>query len=387
MALPPVLSRGATGIEFFSNPAASLSQNTPDDPYLNGLPDPVFLLGVDGKIMRANARALSWLSKHSISDVEGLRLHQLIPAKEWQGAIGSIEGKLLGRFFGSGLIPKNVNLHLGIQGECEFTDFQDQSHVLKVSLKKIFSDGQPRLLLTVQDITESKQKELLQNLFMHDLANRVTEVIANSELLNQFCKKGETNPESINRWTENINMISKELGLEVSAQQAVATMDLKNMSAHPSDVQALEEIKKLAAHFYPVEKNHKVRLEVSDTAKDILFSTDPVLLRRVLTNLVKNAIEASKPGDVITLGCKEGKTTGLVEFWIHNPAFIEEEIQAHLFKPYFSTKHSTRGLGTYSIKFLTEYFLKGTVEVESTKKDGTCFRVTYPIALETKLSA
>jgi signal transduction histidine kinase len=386
MALPPVLSRGATGIEFFSNPKASLSQNTPD-PYLNGLPDPVFLLRADGKIIRANARALSWLSKHSISDVEGLRLHQLIPAKEWQGAIGSIEGKLLGRFFGSGLIPKNVNLHLGIQGECEYTDFQEQSHVLKVSLKKIFSDGQPRLLLTVQDITESKQKELLQNLFMHDLANRVTEVIANSELLNQFCKKGETNPESINRWTENINMISKELGLEVSAQQAVATMELKNMSAHPSEVQALEEIKKLAAHFYPVEKNHKVRLEVSNTAKDILFSTDPVLLRRVLTNLVKNAIEASKPGDVITLGCNEGKTTGLVEFWIHNPAFIEEEMQQHLFKPYFSTKHSTRGLGTYSIKFLTEYFLKGTVEVESTKKDGTCFRVVYPVALETKLSA
>jgi signal transduction histidine kinase len=110
-------------------------------------------------------------------------------------------------------------------------------------------------------------------------------------------------------------------------------------------------------------------------------------LRRVLTNLVKNAIEASKPGDVITLGCNEGKTTGLVEFWIHNPAFIEEEMQQHLFKPYFSTKHSTRGLGTYSIKFLTEYFLKGTVEVESTKKDGTCFRVVYPVALETKLSA
>ncbi|MCZ6672520.1 MAG: PAS domain-containing sensor histidine kinase [Verrucomicrobia bacterium] len=386
MSLPPVLTRGATGIEFFSNPAASLSLNTPD-PYLNGLPDPVFLLGPDGRVIRANTRALAWLNKNSVSQVEGYHLHEIIQAGDWQGAIGSIEGKLLSRFLGSGILPRNVNLHLGIHGECELTNFQDQRFVIKVALKKIFSDEQPQLLLSIQDITESKQKELLQNLFMHDLANRVTEVIANSELLSQFTKNGENDPEKLDRWTENIKMISKELGLEVSAQQTVAALDIKNMSAQPSDVHSLEEIEKLATHFYPVEKNYDVKLRICDTSKDCTFSTDPVLLRRVLTNLVKNAIEASKPGDLITLGCTQSKGLGHVEFWIHNPAYMEEEIQTHLFKPYFSTKHSTRGLGTYSIKFLTEYFLKGTVKFESTEKEGTCFRVTYPISLQTKLSA
>ena len=74
-------------------------------------------------------------------------------------------------------------------------------------------------------------------------------------------------------------MISKELGLEVSTQQAVAAMELKEMTANPANIQALEEIEKLAAHFYPVEKDHKVSLMVCDSSEDILLSTDPVLLR------------------------------------------------------------------------------------------------------------
>ncbi|MDA0349571.1 MAG: HAMP domain-containing sensor histidine kinase [Verrucomicrobia bacterium] len=386
MSLPPVLTRGTTGIEFFTNSSASLVSNLPD-PYLNGLPDPVFLLRRDGRILKANARALSWLNRQFNSQVEGYYLHQLIKAHEWQGCIGSIEGKLLSHFFGTGILPRNVNLHLGIQGECEYMDHEDHSHVLKVSLKKIFSENQTQLMLTIEEITEAKKKELLQNLFMHDLANRVTEVIANSELLNQFCKKGENEPEKLTRWTENISMISRELGLEVSAQQAVASMEMKKMSAKPTEVNALTEVEKLAAHFYPVEKDHGVKLEISEDATEIILFTDPVLLRRVLTNLVKNAIEASKPGQVITLGCRLGKRSGQVEFWIHNPGYIEEEIRAHLFKPYFSTKNSMRGLGTYSIKFLTEFFLKGTVEVQSSKEAGTCFKVTYPVSLETKLSA
>ncbi len=386
MSIPPVLARGASGIEFFSNADSTASFTTPD-PYLNGLPDPVFLLRRDGRILKANARALSWLNKPSNFQAEGYHLHDLIQANEWQGAMGSIEGKLISRFFGSGIVPRNVNLHLGIQGECEYTDRLKKSYVLDVSMKRIYTGGKSLILLTVRDITEAKKKELLQNLFMHDLANRVTEVIANSELLNQFCKKGETEPEKLSRWTENISMISKELGLEVSAQQTIGSMEMQKMSAQPSNVEALVEIQKLAAHFYPVEKDHGVTLKVCDSSKEITLNTDPVLLRRVLTNLVKNAIEASKAGDTITLGCRYGKTTEQIEFWIQNPAYISEETRSHMFKPYFSTKHNTRGLGTYSIKFLTEYFLKGTVEVNSTEEEGTCFKVTYPISLETKLSA
>gem|GEM_PF-6649412 len=54
MSLPPVLTRGATGIEFFSNSASSIVSSKPD-PYLNGLPDPVFLLRRKGRILKANA--------------------------------------------------------------------------------------------------------------------------------------------------------------------------------------------------------------------------------------------------------------------------------------------------------------------------------------------
>jgi sensor histidine kinase regulating citrate/malate metabolism len=49
-----------------------------------------------------------------------------------------------------------------------------------------------------------------------------------------------------------------------------------------------------------------------------------------------------------------------------------------LFQRSFSTKGEGRGLGTYSIKLLTERILNGKVSFTSSMDDGTTFRVLIP---------
>ena len=111
--------------------------------------------------------------------------------------------------------------------------------------------------------------------------------------------------------------------------------------------------------------------------RNVLFTVDITILSRVIGNMIKNAIEASDDGDVITAGCKGGGST--VKFSVRNRAFIPKDVQLQLFKRSFSTKGMGRGLGTYSMLLLTEKYLKGHVSFTSTEAQGTTFTVAVPL--------
>ena len=115
---------------------------------------------------------------------------------------------------------------------------------------------------------------------------------------------------------------------------------------------------------------------ISPESKNSEIETDETLLGRVISNMIKNAIEASSSDEMITLNC--GNRNGMVYFSVHNPSFIPEDIQSQLFNRSVSTKGAGRGIGIYSMKFLTEKYLNGKISFTSIKEDGTTFEVSYP---------
>jgi signal transduction histidine kinase len=58
---------------------------------------------------------------------------------------------------------------------------------------------------------------------------------------------------------------------------------------------------------------------------------------------------------------------------------MADRVRAHVFQRSFSTKGTGRGLGTYSIKLLTERYLGGRVWFESAEGQGTTFHVELDI--------
>ncbi|MGK0289243.1 MAG: sensor histidine kinase regulating citrate/malate metabolism, partial [bacterium] len=68
-----------------------------------------------------------------------------------------------------------------------------------------------------------------------------------------------------------------------------------------------------------------------------------------------------------------------IEFSVHNPAVISKDIQLQIFQRSFSTKGENRGLGTYSVKLLSEQYLNGKVRFSSEAGKGTTFYVRYPL--------
>jgi signal transduction histidine kinase len=104
--------------------------------------------------------------------------------------------------------------------------------------------------------------------------------------------------------------------------------------------------------------------------------TDRALLGRVIGNMLKNALEASRPGEAVTAGCE--RQVGQVRFWVHNSAVMPRSTQLQLFQRSFSTKGAGRGLGTYSIKLLGERYLGGRVVFSSVEGQGTTFTLVLP---------
>ncbi len=86
-----------------------------------------------------------------------------------------------------------------------------------------------------------------------------------------------------------------------------------------------------------------------------------------------NALEATPTGGTVTLGCSADTTT--MRLWVHNDGLIAQDVRTQIFRKVSSTKGSGRGIGTYSIKLLSEA-LGGEVYFTSTESDGTVFSLS-----------
>ena len=86
----------------------------------------------------------------------------------------------------------------------------------------------------------------------------------------------------------------------------------------------------------------------------------------------------AEPGERVTVTAS--RHDDKIRIQVHNPEFIEPEIQLQIFQRSFSTKGKGRGIGTYSMKLFGERYLKGKVWFSSSEEEGTTFFVSIPLA-------
>ncbi len=121
-------------------------------------------------------------------------------------------------------------------------------------------------------------------------------------------------------------------------------------------------------------------IKIDKDSVNIEIISDRTILRRIIANIIKNAYEATPKGGTITIGC-DVINDDKIEFWVHNPGYIPQDIQMQIFQRSFSTKDLNRGIGTYSMKLLSS-FLDGSINFTSTEENGTKFRAIYPLNLK-----
>jgi nitrogen fixation/metabolism regulation signal transduction histidine kinase len=123
-----------------------------------------------------------------------------------------------------------------------------------------------------------------------------------------------------------------------------------------------------------------VKFNVIDDASLPLVKADPVNLRQVLHNLVKNALEAVAANGEITikLATINEQNTKFVQLAIHDngPGIAAEYIEK-IFDPYVTTKTKGTGLGLAIVKKIIEE-QGGAIWVDRKTKQGAGFIVRLP---------
>jgi len=223
-------------------------------------------------------------------------------------------------------------------------------------------------VLVLQDISDEKRRSALERIFFHDLLNSAGGLNGLLTILKDGATPEETR-ELINLSEEASRNIIEEILLQRQIR-AAENGELKVKIEPTNSIELLDSaIGKIGFH----EAGRDRSIIKDKNSANIDFESDKILLQRVIINLLKNALEATELSGVVTTGIENNEEK--IALWVKNDQVIPEDIQKQLFQRSFSTKGTGRGIGTYSIKLLTENYLKGKVSFVSNETDGTVFSI------------
>ncbi len=113
-----------------------------------------------------------------------------------------------------------------------------------------------------------------------------------------------------------------------------------------------------------------------------ILTLDDFYLKRILTNLITNAVQAMPNGGKLAVSVSCQEDIALISV-ADSGVGIPEEIKPKIFTPLFTTKSKGQGFGLAVVKKLTEV-MGGTVTFESKKGDGTKFTLKFPVLSKQK---
>ena len=169
---------------------------------------------------------------------------------------------------------------------------------------------------------------------------------------------------------------SKTLIQQIDTMSSIASAfsNFAKMPAQQNENLNVTSIVKLALDIFSEDY-----IEFNATEEELHANFDRTQLIRVVTNLVKNGIQAiphDKVDPKISVSVfSEGDSINITVS--DNGIGISEDNKSKIFEPKFTTKTSGMGLGLAMVKNIVETY-KGSITFTSQSGSGTIFTVTFP---------
>jgi signal transduction histidine kinase len=256
--------------------------------------------------------------------------------------------------------------------DCRITlNDRNQALDLRVMATPLEYLNESFIVFSVLDVASEKRSQVLERLFLHDVRNTVGSLQGYSRLLS------EENDTELDLIKKMILDLSGTLIDEIESYSQLKQAETSILEVNHEAFSTLELLERIMARYTKHQVAFGKNIRVDANAENIMMISDETLLARVIGNMAKNALESTQAGHTVTLSCvKQGR---IIRFSVHNPGLIPRKVQLQIFQRSFSTKGTGRGLGTYSIKLLSEQYLLGKVGFITSEREGTTFYGEYPI--------
>ena len=232
-------------------------------------------------------------------------------------------------------------------------------------------------IIALNDIShELDEREIdswirLTRVLTHEIMNSLTPVTSLSEML--LTLPGAANDEELRQGLETIHTTGKGLASFVMSYRKLTRLP----SPEPTliDVRPfLERMVQLAKHQHP---SPNICITLEEVKEDLMAFADESMLTQVLTNLLKNAVQAigvSQEGEIRLRASVDAQESVRIEVSNNGPK-IAPEIAEQMFVPFFTTKTEGSGIGLSLSKQMMR-LNGGTLTLLPYRNEWTTFVVT-----------
>ncbi|PIP92757.1 MAG: hypothetical protein COW00_05495 [Bdellovibrio sp. CG12_big_fil_rev_8_21_14_0_65_39_13] len=242
---------------------------------------------------------------------------------------------------------------------------------------KAIGEYQKRYAIQEEAKLIKKVENLKQNfisLMSHDLKTPVAKI---SGLVDMIGRQKDLSSES-KKQLELINDSTKELNGFITSILDLTKIESSNLTLNliTKDINPLIESIVQGLRYEAGLKNVKIELDLQPLYP---ITFDMTLIKRVISNLVENALKYSGNDTVVSVSTKDEGEWVFIDV-ADNGVGIGGDDLAHIFDKFYRVKndasHSIKGtgLGLYLVKYFVELH-GGTIGVESTMGQGTKFTV------------
>ncbi|WP_308240478.1 sensor histidine kinase [Prevotella sp.] len=260
-------------------------------------------------------------------------------------------------------------------------------HLAKHETQAMLKDKHVRIIALSDVSNELSNQEVdswikLIRVLTHEIMNTITPVTSLSETLlkelnNEKQNAAEPQPAEQAKLKQGLETIHKT-GTELLA----FVNNYRRFTHVPQPQPALFYVEPFLERMAML-CNHEVEIEV--TPKDLLAYADESLISHVVTNLLKNAVEAfnglqseSKTKASIRLNAYTNEQEAVIIDVSNNAGLIPDDVASHIFIPFFTTKPEGSGIGL-SLSRQIMRVSGGSLSLHQDKAQGiTTFRIVIP---------